>query len=874
MEIPTARSESRRWNLSWVQMRRSGKVLIALVLLAGAFGAGLLTYPLVWNPNHPLGILARYISSRSVASTRWIAASWRADPEELILDIKHKHFEKLLEKRSEAIRLGVLLTSSDDFVPGTLSSKDESRKVRLRLKGDWTDHLVGNKWSFRIRVKGDNTFKGMKQFSLQNPKTRNYLYEWLFHRAMRREDVIALRYDFVRLVVNGKDLGIFALEEHFEKRLIEHNRRRQGPIVRFNERLLWEDRARGLGEDASKEVAYYSSPIDAFKMTSTMKDPQQRRLLLKAISLLERFRLGERTAAEVFDIERLARYYAMSDLLGSFHGMFYHNLRFYYNPVTSKLEPIAFDGHAGTKIEQILEVTENNQKSAYHDFGKQLFADYDFVTAYHRVLARISRRQYLDQLLEEVADELATKSDIVDSEFPDRSFSPDPLYANQQFIRRLLQPVKAIHAWDVSDSDADPSGLTLQVANICPLPVQVMGVQWEGQDRVDLPTPLLLPGKVASDPVQLHTLHIPRRPTAASAESITLPQICHRVLGMDEIMQAEIFAWPPLDLGLPDADVMRLPPNPEAFNFIRIDDPAKKIYILPGAWRVDRDLILPPGFEVIAESGTVLDLVAGTKILSYSPLSWTGSTDAPVIVRSSDSSGQGLAVIGAKEASFLANVVFENLSHPQGIGWALTGAVTFYESPVGMNHCRFVHNRSEDALNIIRGRFTLNHCYFNQTQSDALDADFTDGTLSHCRFTEIGNDAIDVSGSVLQADYIQIDSAGDKGVSAGENSQLALSDVQIRDTEIAFASKDLSKIDLQEAVILNSKLGFVAYQKKPEFGPAEIVGQRVTMKNVERPYLNERRSQIMIDGRAIPASMDLHQVEQILYGVEYGKSSK
>ena len=32
---------------------------------------------------------------------------------------------------------------------------------------------------------------------------------------------------------NGRDLGIYALEEHFEKRLIEHNRMREGPIVRF-----------------------------------------------------------------------------------------------------------------------------------------------------------------------------------------------------------------------------------------------------------------------------------------------------------------------------------------------------------------------------------------------------------------------------------------------------------------------------------------------------------------------------------------------------------------------------------------------------------------------------------------------------------------
>ena len=36
-------------------------------------------------------------------------------------------------------------------------------------------------------------------------------------------------------------------------------------------------------------------------------------------------------------------------------------------------------------------------------------------------------------------------------------------------------------------------------------------------------------------------------------------------------------------------------------------------------------------------------------------------------------------------------------------GWELTGAVTFYESPVTFSRCEFSRSRSEDALNVIRG---------------------------------------------------------------------------------------------------------------------------------------------------------------------------
>ena len=98
-------------------------------------------------------------------------------------------------------------------------------RVKIRLKGDGIDHLRGEKWSFRVRARGEGTLLGMKQFSLHHPRVRNWAYEWLGHRAMRREGVVSLRYKFVDLSLNGKSLGIYALEEHFEKRLIGETRR-------------------------------------------------------------------------------------------------------------------------------------------------------------------------------------------------------------------------------------------------------------------------------------------------------------------------------------------------------------------------------------------------------------------------------------------------------------------------------------------------------------------------------------------------------------------------------------------------------------------------------------------------------------------------
>ena len=112
-----------------------------------------------------------------------------------------------------------LLTSSEDYVPATITHGNIQYDVRLRLKGDHVDHLETDKWSFRIKVKDDKSIFGMKVFSIQHPKTRIYSNELLYNLMLKEEGVLAPRYSFIEVVINGENKGIYALEEHFSKEL-------------------------------------------------------------------------------------------------------------------------------------------------------------------------------------------------------------------------------------------------------------------------------------------------------------------------------------------------------------------------------------------------------------------------------------------------------------------------------------------------------------------------------------------------------------------------------------------------------------------------------------------------------------------------------
>ena len=245
-----------------------------------------------------------------------------------------------------------------------------------------------------------------------------------------------------------------------------------------------------------------------------------------------------------------------------------------------------------------------------------------------------------------------------------------------------------------------------------------------------------------------------------------------------------------------------------------------------------------------------------------------GSSDLPIVVESSDGTGQGLLVLSAGSRSRLEHVVFRNLTNPSRSGWSTTGAVTFYESPVDIENVEFAGNRSEDALNVVRSDFSIDRSLFRNTQSDAFDADFSDGAVGRSSFEEIGNDAIDVSGSRVSVSDVRVSRAGDKGLSAGEHSDMTIRGVSVNGARIGIASKDYSAVIADEIRIRASQVGFAAYQKKSEFGPASIEVRHVALDEVGTPHLIENRSQMRMEGKDVATSGE--GIEAVIYGPENG----
>ncbi|MEM5769542.1 MAG: CotH kinase family protein, partial [Bacillota bacterium] len=159
--------------------------------------------------------------------------------EKMEITISDEDYAKLEAKRAEALKLGILLSDDSDYVTAKVRADGKTDSAQVRLKGDWVDHLQGDKWSFRIKLDNE-CFWGMDEMSIQTPETRNNTGEYLIQRFYSQLGGVALRYKFIDVVINGEYRGVFAVEEGFDKRAVENSKKREGAIIKYNEGYIWQ----------------------------------------------------------------------------------------------------------------------------------------------------------------------------------------------------------------------------------------------------------------------------------------------------------------------------------------------------------------------------------------------------------------------------------------------------------------------------------------------------------------------------------------------------------------------------------------------------------------------------------------------------------
>jgi hypothetical protein len=791
------------------------------------------------------------------------------------LDIKHINVQKILYLREEALKKGWLSSDSEDDVSASIRFNNEIIPVKIRLKGRLGDHWEDvEHLSFKVEVKGDRTIMGMKAFDIQPPETRSFINEWYLIELYKYCGLIGLRYNFISVSINGKPKKLYALEEKFDKHLIENNQRRDGIIFKINTDYVWKNfHSQGINQ------AFPFGELVPFQFSSLQKDPNKLAQLQLLINQFELFKTGKLKTSDLFDVKSLATFFALIDLMGYQHATALDNLRFYFNPITLKIEPI---GHDNQEISPLTKRVNGllgfekiiNKPSVFGELDSDnwyaaVFQDEVFYREYIQALSKNAQINFLDDFHKKIESELTHNEDVIQQYYPEYTFDKiEVVRANQLFIRKVLANSDIIYANLVTDNKKN---IEIECSNVSKLPVEIHSIILNDSIYLPITKTVILQASNASKPVKTQNIKVDI-PKSKNSLSKNL-KFEYSILGSNVKLKNDIRLWPKPEISDINTSILRQLPNINCFRFITINEQKKEIVFKKGRYETSSDIVIPKNYSVIANGSFSLNLTKKAKIISYSPLNFKGTEDNPIQIYSSDSSSQGLFVLNTAKPSQFQYTIFSHLNNPQESFWQLSSAITFYQSPVNFDHCLFYKtHHGDDFLNIVKSDFNISNCVFNGSNADALDIDFGKGKITNTKFLYCGNDAIDASGSFLQLQDIKIMNVGDKGISGGEVSHITGSNIEITNAEISVAAKDDCKMSLSNIEVNKSKIGFTVYKKKTEYGYAQIFLKHAVLKEVGIEFLVEKKSFLSLDDFVLPDTSS--NIESIFYGKQYGKSSK
>jgi hypothetical protein len=821
--------------------------------------------------------------------------NFKSNVDKVSIDMKFKKLTKIRIKRDEALKLGRLVQSDDDYVGINLTIGNNNINAKARLKGDGSDHWKSDTWSYKVKLRGKDSFYGMRVFAIQHPSTRNNFATPVFYKVMRKFGVIAPRYEFINLAFNGDNKGLMAVEENFSKELIEYNKRKEGILFHLDEEDLW----------SNKEVFTYRDFRKAEPKIFRYKQVKKNNLLVKnselAISLFRGFVNGDLLPSEVFDAVTMGKFLAISDSFGSEHNLNWNNIRFYFNPMTLKIEPVAYDPgflsayysgrNPGNSLIYDLLINGGENKSTSElsnlDMIHSILLDKEIFSEYLYSLKKFSEMpinsiEEIVEYIDSVKDKFRlrplreTSFNFVISNSANILEGWEDLILNTKcdntlecfdytdnFQKTLQFPYKSLNTY--SDAQkmsrkedeyksyvriyySNENGGGIELSNKVPVEISIKSlclklnmnncIKWTGDlDKATY-------GKDKTYSVEATTSFL----QGLNVDNDIVVNMSILGRNTKEIVKA---ANIPHARALSPISELK---NKSNDDLILYD--GNKMYINAGEKYISKGIYVPYGYHLIINAGAKLKFNQNAFILSEGQVSILGDEKNKVYLSGvGNSEWEGITIINKGQTITFNNVEISNAKNLEGSGTTYSGGINIVGSNLIMKNVDLFGSKAEDFLNIVSSNFDIDGLYIAFANKDALDIDFSNGNLRNIVIHDVGygggGDALDFSGSNTSVTNAVIYNVADKAVSIGEKSYLIAHNVDITGVNIGVASKDNSKALLSDFNITSYGIaGISAYNKKAEYGGGEIIFNNGIIDG-ENDSLSQVGSSIVIDGTQV-----------------------
>ena len=719
------------------------------------------------------------------------------------IDMKFDEYQKILNNRDRNINEGHAVYGAEDWTKGKISFSNIENQLRakFRLKGTMSDNWISpdGKWSFRIKLRDDKRFRGMKEFSLFPPNVASGPLEWLFQIISKEKGLITLKTDIVKLYFNGKPLGYYYLQEHFGKELIESNERREGPIVGYGkERLIkiW-------GADPKNILNVNGYNVSNLKITGNYNKlkTHQKTLSNYALGMLDKLRNRQEKPSNLIDVDSLSKLLAIRAILGS-SELDWKDIKFYYNPLSSKLEPVVRELHADYDlIDWWYRGTRqlNTVKTDHTTFEDIIFSDNLIYERYIYFL----RKFISEKLIQNVKQ--SNKSEYLKIMGALASSNNGQKWLEAAFIRQNKIEVALAYPDPISINLLD--GKYLNVRNYQSFPVIIRNIKINGKNINDTDLNIVIQGKINQEKFY-ETLLIDKP-----------------IIGLNDDFKIEVLYSLFGDTKIKNTNVENF-----SIKFYQTEnlDNYKKYFIEKNGELHNKQLetiinetvITPKDIKVKIFPGSKIEFKSNGQLIALGGISLNGEKDSRIIIKSSeDASSGGIFVSESEQTSFVQYTDFENLKGVILDNRLITGCINFFKSNVIIKNSTFHNNfNKDDFINIINSEFEIEDVIISNSFADAIDLDFSDGSMKNIKIYNPGNDGIDFSGSNVVLSKVIIKNSKDKALSVGENSKVNASSIIINNSFIGIAVKDGSKFIANISEMKNNKFDYASFIKKVEYG--------------------------------------------------------
>lgn len=821
------------------------------------------------------------------------------------IEIQFDDVLKLEEHRELSIKRKSL--GDSDLIPEVNSRVIYNNKradSSIRLKGERMIHFQDKKnSSYRVKLDKDNYIFGVKKFSLQKPRVRNYIHEWIYYEMIGDFDLIKPIYNFINLEINGSNQGLYVFEEAFGKELIERNNRRNGPIFGFNDDMI---------NFSTNFKIDQNNPVLEVYNKNYWLNSENKNIVSSASKKFNDFINGKRELKDTFDLEQFASLFAAIDLNYTFHTLSPGTLKLYYNPINGLFEPIANDGQR----------SHPNYYKFNNRFNDDLLIEYekiwwvekffykekdelnrDFYNLYLDKLNKISSDSYIDAFIKSRKKNIEKFNSKIYSDFfffaNGFDFGPglyyfkyDDITHRSKIIQNKINSLKS----KVQVIDDGKNFVFKIFFNEC-----LKCKPYKTYTNLEIKE---ITCRINSSYTEVKKIKVNKKLNVLKSTNLDYPKNtniknCSSFSILDHVTNRNFdIEIDNTNSFFSNTDIYNLENYKNFFNLKNKSLTLKNDNII-----IDENLFIPENLKVNIKPNQKITLINNAFIFSKSPWFVEGNKDEYVEISGiKENFGGGLIISDTKEKSIFNYVKFKYLTglKPETIdlngkmistitnddekflnsfkeeifsannlknqGYIILGSLNFNNTNLELNKLFFEKIASEDALNIVRSNFSIDNLFFSENFSDAIDIDFGVGSINNLKFENIGNDAIDFSGSKAEIKNIEFNTIGDKLISVGEKSEILISDVSASNSFVGIACKDGSYVEIENVSFDEVDIPFAAYNKKPAYENGNIiVKNEPEIDGFEKKWISDKNSKIIYNNKDYSIKFKRGKILTIIY---------